>query len=469
MNREKKLIKNTFIVAIGKICTQFIGFFLLPLYTTILSAKEYGIVDIVNTIISLAIPIIFLQIEQAIFRYLIDSRNNKQEQQEIISSTFIIMIIIGIITTTIYFVISLFISNEYKYYLIILLLVTAFANYCLQVSRGLDDTMSYSQGSLIAGIGVIIFNVIFIVTLGLGAKGMILSSILSNALCMMFIIIKKDLVSYINFKYYNKDKLLTLLKYSIPLIPNQLSWWIINASDRTLITYFIDIASNGVYSIANKFSTIIISIFNIFNITWAESASETINDNDRDIYFSKIFTTALKFCGALCLGTIAIMPFVFKILIPNENYAAAYNQIPIIMLSVFFNIIVSLTGSVYVALKKSNEIAKTSILAATINLIINISLIKYIGLYAASISTLISYMLLSLYRIKDIRKYIKITFDKNHIVSIIILTIVTMVFYYLKNNIICLLVLSIVIVHSLIHNYEIFIEIIKFLRKKINK
>ena len=75
MNREKGLIKNTLIITIGKICTQLITFFLLPLYTSILSTEEYGIVDLLNTLVSLLLPIITFQVEQAVFRKLIDNRN----------------------------------------------------------------------------------------------------------------------------------------------------------------------------------------------------------------------------------------------------------------------------------------------------------------------------------------------------------------------------------------------------------
>ncbi|BCP62257.1 hypothetical protein SUT380_14450 [Streptococcus parasuis] len=54
--------------------------------------------------------------------------------------------------------------------------------------------------------------------------------------------------------------------YSVPLIPNALSWWIISASDRTIVTYF-GISINGVYSASNKFSVIIVTLFLIFNLT----------------------------------------------------------------------------------------------------------------------------------------------------------------------------------------------------------
>ena len=67
MNREKSLVKNTIIITIGKICTQLITFLLLPVYTALLSTEEYGTVDLLNTLVSLCLPIVTFQIEQALF------------------------------------------------------------------------------------------------------------------------------------------------------------------------------------------------------------------------------------------------------------------------------------------------------------------------------------------------------------------------------------------------------------------
>ena len=77
MSRGKELIKNTAIVAVGKVCTKFLSFFLLPFYTAVLSTEEYGIVDLFNTYVSLLLPIIVFQIEDALFRFLVDVRDRK--------------------------------------------------------------------------------------------------------------------------------------------------------------------------------------------------------------------------------------------------------------------------------------------------------------------------------------------------------------------------------------------------------
>lgn len=91
--KEKQLLKNTIIVSIGKICTQLVTFFLLPLYTSALTTKEYGAVDLLNTIIGLLLPIVTLQLEQGVFRFLIDVRNEYEKQKKIITSIFFIVLL----------------------------------------------------------------------------------------------------------------------------------------------------------------------------------------------------------------------------------------------------------------------------------------------------------------------------------------------------------------------------------------
>ena len=92
MSREKNLAKNTIIITIGKICTQLITFFLLPLYTGILSTEEYGAVDLLNTLVSLLLPIVTFQVEQAVFRELIEVRGKNDKESRIISSAVITVI-----------------------------------------------------------------------------------------------------------------------------------------------------------------------------------------------------------------------------------------------------------------------------------------------------------------------------------------------------------------------------------------
>ena len=466
MSKGKELLKNTAIVSIGKICTQLITFFLLPVYTAVLSNEEYGVVDLLNTLTSLMLPIATLQIEQGIFRYLVDCREDKEKQTTLITTILRFTIIQTIICILIFLCISPFIHNQYKYYLMANLLMGIFSTILLQICRGLGDNTKYAIGSFITGAITVVLNVLFIVAFHWGAYGMLAATAISNLLCAVYIFITKKLNKYIEPKKYDKKVLKEIIKYSLPLIPNMISWWIVSASDRTIISTVLSVAQNGIYSAANKFSGVFTTVYSVFNLTWTESASININSEDKNEFFSRILDFVLRFFGSLCLGTIAIMPYVFNILI-NEKFNDAYFQIPILIVGSMFNILVSFLGSVYVAKKLTKEIAKTSVIAAVINIAVNVVLIKQIGLYAASISTLVAYAAMFIYRWIDVKKYVDFKVNKILIMLLILIYSGTILTYYLKNSTISIVMLLIVVLFAIIINKNSVTYIKKIVNEKL--
>ena len=468
MSREKQLIKNTVIITIGKICTQFISFFLLPVYTAMLSTEEYGIVDLLNTYISLLIPIITFQIEQALFRYLIDARENEKEKTVLISTTIWIAMIQSVAFLLIYLILGKYIENEYKYFLATNVTACIFSGIMLQIARGLGDNTTYTIGSFISAVSTILLNILFIVGFQWGAYGMLIASLLANILCTLYIFIKKKLYRYLKWKAFQKKRLKKLWKYSVPLIPNALSWWVVNVSDRTIVTSFLGIGQNGIYSVANKFSNLYITFYNIFNMTWTESASMYINDKDASKFFSKTIDTSFRFFLAICLGIISCMPIVFPLFV-NEKFAEAYGQIPILMLATLFNVVVGLISVVYIAKKVTKEVAKTSIISAIINIGVNLILVQYIGLYAASVSTAVAYFMMMIFRMFHVQKYVKIQFHKKIIFTTIIFIILLFYTYYLRNLYIHWLMIFLTGIYAFIINKNSIHIIIRQIKSKWGK
>ena len=465
MDKEKQLLNNTKIVSIGKIATQLITFLLLPVYTAVLTKEEYGVVDLLNTLVNLVFPIITLQIEQGVFRYLVDYREEKNKQKEVITSVFRFIIRQLIVYIIIFLIFSRWINNPYKYFLVANILVTMFTSILLQICRGLGDNKKYAFGSFLVGAFTVILNVLFIVVFKWGAYGMLSATFCANLISILYLIFSKKIYKYIEQKKYNKNLLRELLKYSIPLVPNIISWWIVDASDRSLISFFLGIGQNGIYSAANKFSAVFMTVYNIFNITWTESASININSKEKDEFFNKIFDFTIRFFGTASLVIIATMPGVFSILI-NKKFAEAYNQIPILMIAAIFNVLVSFIGSIYVAKKATKEIAKTSIGAAIINVIINVILIKHIGLYAASISTLIAYMLMFIYRLIDSKKYVKLKIDKKLILSLIIMLSISILIYFTKYKSLKIINAVFVYIYAIIINKNSIRFVVKSIKKE---
>lgn len=466
MSREKTLFKNTLIITIGKVCTQLITFFLLPLYTAILSTEEYGTVDLLNTLVSLLLPIVTFQVEQAVFRNLIDNRENEDVKKKIISTGIFSVILQCIIYICIFFIISPFFENQYKYFLATNVIAYIFASLTQQMARGLGKNTHYAIGSFLSAFSTIIFNILFLVVFKFGAYGMLMANMLGQIICAIYNIIALKLYKYISISEFKKAVLMKLWKYSLPLIPNAISWWIFNASDRVIVSGILGVAQNGILSAAHKFSNVFITLYNIFNLSWTEMVSLHINDSDAKEFLNRMTNMMLRFFTAMSVGIIACMPFVYPIMI-NEKFSDGYNLVPIMMLGCIFNVLVGLISTIYVAKKNTKAIANTSIGSALINIVVNLCLIKFIGLYASTIANLTAYFIMSVYRLYDLKKkYFEIKIDRTFIISTVLVLIPILLAFYSNNMILYLIGLAIAVIYAYVINRKNLNKIFKMILKR---
>ena len=107
MKYKRDLLKNTAIITIGRISTQLVSFLLLPLYTSVLSTKEYGSYDLLNTYSIFMIPFITLLMEEAMFRFLIDAKDEK-ERNSVINQTMTFCLISVFISSILFYIIFKF-------------------------------------------------------------------------------------------------------------------------------------------------------------------------------------------------------------------------------------------------------------------------------------------------------------------------------------------------------------------------
>ena len=451
MNKKKQLAKNTLIIFLGKVCTQLISFFLIPLYTAYLATNEYGIVDLVQTYVTLLVPIITMELEMSIFRYLVDSRTDSKNTKKLISNNFYILSFCLSLFIILYLLVICFIDIPFKWIIFVDIIVCVLSGNFLQVARGMGKIIDFSISCILTGLTTVISNIILICFVGLKAEGMIISMALANGLCSLYLFIKLKLYKNIDFKLVDKKLIKDMYKYSLPLVPNGISWWIVNISDRTIISFVLGAGANGLYAISNKFPTIISSLSGVFNLSWSESAALHINSEDRDEFFTDITNTVIKLFTALGIGMLACMPFVFPIMV-NKQYADAYNYIPFLVIATVFNVVICLYSQVYLAKKLSKQVATTAILGAIINILVNVVFIKSIGIYAAALSTTLSYFVMMIYRHFDLKKYINIKIETSLIIKSIIMFSITLFVYYYNNMWLNIINLIVVVIYCVLLN-----------------
>ncbi len=466
MSKYKEIAKNTAIIAIGKMLTQFLAFLLLPLYTHYLTTKDYGTIDLIITYVSLISPVISLQLEMAVFRFLIDSRSDSELTKKIVSTVLLLTLLMTLAFSTILTLVLIRCKVPYGALITFTVIATIMSNLSLQIARGMGNNRQYTVGGVIAGTSTIILNIVTVAFYGMGVKGILLSLTLSNILCAVYLMMVLRIFSYFSVSFIQKSLIIRLLTYSVPLIPNGIAWWIINAADRSIIISFLGASANGIYAVAYKFPLIFSSFFTFFSLAWTEAASIHISSRERDVFFSRVINTSLSVFGSLSLIILTVVPFVFNILV-NDQYKEAYLYIPLIMIGMLFNSVVMIYSSIYIAHKLTNKVAKTSLMAALISVVLTLALIKPLGLYAACLSMVVAYFAMIVYRFIDLRKYVMIKYDLRRIYTLAALYAIALLIYYLRIPALDVINILLVSVASFVINRADLVPIVVWMRKKI--
>lgn len=428
--RNKYLLKNTVIFSIGNFGTKIISFFLVPLYTNILTTREYGTVDLIYTIGMVLVPLLTLNIGESIMRFALD----KDADCDKIMSTGITILIFGaIVGLLILPIANLFESvSNYSIYIYLYTLTLAFSQIFLCYLRGKEFLLKYSIGNIIQSLTIAIFNIIFLIGMKKGIEGYLMAYILANVCTGLygFWAGKVNLV----IKKYSIDIELSknMIKYSVVLIPNSFMWWIMNSSDRMMVSAMISVTANGVYAVAYKIPTLLSTITTIFNQAWSYSAIREDESEDKEEYNNRVYDNLVTIVIVVATGLLMIMKPFLSVYVGKEYYAA-WHYVPYLIVGFVFMTLGSFIATSYTVHKDSMGFLISGTVGAIINLILNFILIPMMGVSGAAFATCISYFGVFAYRIKDTQKYIKLRVFKRKQICGYALLILSAMTCYLDN------------------------------------
>lgn len=461
MKETNRLLKNTGIIAIGNLSTKAISFFLLPLYTAILSTHEYGVIDYIITLSMFCVPCISFLMDEAIFRFLIDCKN-KEEKSVMISNSFI-MVFIGVVAfLVIIYPILNYIKYEYTWYLILFVISDIIATMISALLRGIGRTDAFAVYNFISSTIQISLNVIFIAVFYWGIEGMLSAMIIGRVVATFVYIICLKLWQYIDLKRINIPKIKEMLKYAIPLIPNRVSWLIINLSSRIVIMNIMTSGALGIYAISSKFANLMDMIYGFFYQSWKESSARVLQSNDRDDFYNLVYKYLKGFMYSIVLLITSFMPIIFKFLIA-DTYSEAILYVPILLLATYFSNISGFYGGIFTAYKDTKIMGTSTIVAALINLVLMFIIINFWGLYAVAISALIANIVVYQYRKIKVKKYVILIENRKKIIFDWIMTGIIFLLFYSMNINLQMIGILISIIYFVSMNYEI----LKLMKNKL--
>ncbi len=412
MDKYKKLASNTLIFAIGTFSSKILSFLLMPFVTRMMGTGDYGSADLIQQTVNVLIPVVTLQVNSAALRFSLDRAKNKAD-----------VFTVGVRTTLIGFVIFLFFSypislitindfnlGEYILLIVLFVLVSSFRQLCQQFVRGSGYVKLFAIDGIISTATTLLFTILFLGPFKWGVTGYIMAIIASDACSVIFFTVTAKLYRYVKPKVLEKSITSQMLKYCVPLIPTVILWWIINVSDRYMITYFVGSSANGLYTAASKIPNFVILFSQIFIDAWQLSAvDEQENKEARAHFFTKVFRVYSGGVFAIASGLILFCQFITKILVSDAFYDS-WQYVPILIIATTYSCIVNFLASVYMAEKKSVMSLLTASSGAVTNIVLNFVFIPIMGANGAALATVCAFLVVFVTRGLNTRKYIKINF-----------------------------------------------------------
>ncbi len=411
-NKYKKLLSDTLLFTISNFGSKILVFFLVPLYTNILSSEQYGIVDTVTTMTGLLVPVLTLLVSEAVLRFALDHDKQGEHRQQVLSVGLVLILassalmlcftpLAGLLKGSWSFL------GKYWLWLVAVYFCNAL-NHCLaNYTRGLDKTKLFAVSGILYTAVLIAANLLYLLVFKMGAEGYLLAIITADILCIAHKIIWGGYGRNILKLSFPKALIKEMLRYSIPMIPSTVAWWVMQLSDKYVIIAVAGVAASGIYSIAYKIPSIMSVITNVFTQAWQISAIKSHGDQDNTQFVSNVYNMVMMFVVAISAALILMSKHLGYVLYANE-YFVAWKFVPILIVAYMFSGLSGVLASVYSAEKKTGMLFISTSVGAVLNIGLNILLIPKHGPMAAAYTTLLGFFVTWLVRTIHVRTLIKL-------------------------------------------------------------
>lgn len=405
--KYRQLAQNTFIFAMGAFGSKLFLFLLVPLYTNVLTTREYGISELIINIGKLILPVVSLTIYDAIFPFAL---SNKYKKENIFLNVNLVLLAAAVFLI----IITPFWSyykpvSEWKWYLYGYIISSFVLENNMLYLKVNEKNRLYSILCVIQSFLLLIFNYYYLIVAKAGIKGYVISLIASNVIISVTAVLTGKFIQDLIKSRFDKKLLAEMIKYSSPLIISSVLWWVIHSSDKIMVERMLGGADLGLYSTAAKIPALIGTVTSIFNQAWGFSTVKEYNSSNDSKFYSNVFQNFYIFLfGAGMFITALAKPFMS--IYVGDGFSKSWLFVPMLVLGSVYSSFAVFINSLFSAMKRSTDIMWSTLFAGIINIIANYILIPIVGLQGATIGTFAAYVSLTVIVMINLRRYIAIDY-----------------------------------------------------------
>ena len=421
-SRWQKFASDVGIYTVGNIGAKLITFALVPFYTHFIpDTAQFGYFDICLTAAFLLSPLLTLNVYNGIVRYLLDA--DLQARQRV--TTAMVQLLLRWMTACLAVLVALSFAFTIAHrWLALALVVSVTLSDCYgQLARGLGRNKVFVGMGIATAFLVATLSVVLVAWMRMGIAGVFLANILARFLPVVAVEWRHRLLA----RHYTRhtgwhEQARELLRYSVPLLPTIVIWWVLAFGDRWFVLWAAGPEANGVYAVAARFTGIIYTFAVILQQAWQETAILQYDSDGRDKFFSQIFSIYVFVLITIIVAYTAALHLAYGWLVDNNYAASAHYIFPMAVAAGIYSI-ANFFEMGYQCSKQTHRAVAPSIVTGIVNVCANLVLAPLWGCYGVIAASLLSFTVFALYRAIDTRRYFVVQPDARLIVPVAVLAV----------------------------------------------
>ena len=407
-NRIAFLLGNTLVFALGGLAIKAVSLVLMPLYTTALTAGEYGTAELLNSAIEIVLPLLSLGVVEALYRFSIDDDVPKDE----LFAGSLMVLGGGVVCAGALCALGCVLWDmEHAAAFFVLFCSVCLFKATTQLARGLGHVRRFVLYGLINALAMVVSTYLLLVRAHLGVEGYLWSFTIGYLV--------GGLVAFLGSAEYrllapfrvDRDLLRRMLVYSLPLVPNLLSWWLVSVSGRYVVLWGSGVVAAGLFTAASKMPALVNIVASVFQQAWQYSTAREIDSPDRGAFFGVVMRGYSLATLTVAGLVIALNRPISRVMLQAE-FAEGWRYVPLLMLVASFGVISIFFESFYQALKNSGVLMASTALGAGVNVVLGVALVPFMGPWGAGLAGAVAYMLVLVVRARDLRRRINLPIDR---------------------------------------------------------
>ena len=405
------LLGNTLVFAFGGLAVKAVSLVLMPLYTTTLTAGEYGTAELLNSAIEIVLPLLSLGVVEALYRFSIDDDVAKDE----LFANSLLVLGGGIVGTGVLCAFAGVVwGAEHVVSFFVLFCSVCFFKATTQLARGLGHVRRYVVYGLINAVAMVIATYLLLFRAHLGVDGYLWSFTIGYLVGGMVAFLGS--AEHRLLVPFRADRVLLrrMLVYSLPLVPNLLSWWFVSVSGRYVVLWHSGVVAAGLFTAASKMPALVNIVASVFQQAWQYSTAREIGSPDRGAFFGAVLR-GYSLATLSAAGLVIALNRPISRLMLQAEFSEGWRYVPLLMLIASFGVISIFFESFYQALKNSGVLMVSTMLGAVVNVVLAVVLVPFMGPWGAGLAGAVAYALVLVVRARDLRGRIDLPIDRSRL------------------------------------------------------